>query len=223
MLFVNMCATWNKSFYLYLLSFYLLFIYSHGTDLSFTQNCPDSLSEWLTHTVQGLEYLEANWVNVVAGDALDPRIARSSTAMTLIIQMGILMWSLRANLNKNNWNACVLRIPPAASWLTILLSHIGSQVKRWQSQIYKLKELANSSNFCILKQTLYVTHLLKLLDKMCKYEMDLTSIVEDTQRTLFSPQTDRQTDGQGETCIPPFQLHWSGGIITCDFQVFGHN
>ena len=51
------------------------------------------------HTVQGLEYLEANWVNVMAGDALDPCIARSSTAMILIVQMGILMWSLRVNLN----------------------------------------------------------------------------------------------------------------------------
>ena len=66
---------------------------------SFAQNIPDSASEWLTHTVQGLEYLEANWVNVMAGDALDPCIARSSTAMILIIQMGILMWSLRVNLN----------------------------------------------------------------------------------------------------------------------------
>ena len=47
-----------------------VFIYSHGIDLSFTQNIPDSLSEWLTHTVQGLEYLEVNWVNVMAGDAL---------------------------------------------------------------------------------------------------------------------------------------------------------
>ena len=51
------------------------------------------------HTVQGLDYLEANWVNVMAGDALDPCIARSSTTMILIIQMGILMRSLRVNLN----------------------------------------------------------------------------------------------------------------------------
>ena len=35
-----------------------------------------------------------------------------------------------------------------------------------------------------------MTHLLKLVDKMCKYEMDLASIVEDTE------QTDRQTDWQ---------------------------
>ena len=49
-----------------------------------------------------------------------------------------------------------------------------------------------------------MTHLLKLLVKMCKYEMDPTSIVEDTERTRFCPQTDRWTRWN------PFQLHWSG-------------
>ena len=48
---------------------------------------------------------------------------------------------------------------------------------------------------------LHATHLLKLLDKMCKYEMDPMSIVEDTERTRFCPQTDRRTDGQGDTSI----------------------
>ena len=71
----------------------------------------------------------------------------------------------------------------------------------------KVTNLKNSSKF----QTLHMTHLLKLLDKMCKYEMDPMSIVEDTERTRFGPQTDRWTDGQGETSIPPFQLRWSGG------------
>ena len=47
----------------------------------------------------------------------------------------------------------VLRIPPAASWLPILLKHIGSQVKTRQSQSYKFKEFAKISNFWILKQT----------------------------------------------------------------------
>ena len=31
--------------------------------------------------------------------------------------------------------------------------------------------------------------------------------------STFCPQTDRRTDGQGDTSIPPFQLRWSGGII----------
>ena len=87
----------------------------------------------------------------------------------------------------------VLRILPAASWLPIPLSHIGSQVKRRQSQSYKFKEFAKISNFWILKETLHATQLLKLLDKMCKYEMDPMSIVEDTERTRFCPQTDRRT------------------------------
>ena len=49
---------------------------------------------------------------------------------------------------------------------------------------------------------------MKLLDKMCKYEMDPTSIVKGTEQTPFCPQTDGRTDGrkegQGETSIPPF-------------------
>ena len=35
---------------------------------------------------------------------------------------------------------------------------------------------------------------MKLVDKMCKYEMDPASIVEDTERTWFCPQTDKPTD-----------------------------
>ena len=52
--------------------------------------------------------------------------------------------------------------------------HIGSQVETRQSQSYKFKEFAKTSNFLILKKKNYM---LKLLDKMCKYEMDLASIV----------------------------------------------
>ena len=116
---------------------------------------------------------------------------------------------------------------PAASWLPILLSHIGSQVKRRQSQSHKFKKIAKIS---ILKWALHATHLLKLLDKMCKYEMDPMSILEDTERKRFCPQTDRwtdgrtdgqtdgRTDGQGDTSIPPYQLRWSGGyneLMSC--------
>ena len=39
---------------------------------------------------------------------------------------------------------CVLRIPPAAPWLPILLIHIGSQVKTRQSQSYEFKEFAKT-------------------------------------------------------------------------------
>ena len=100
--------------------------------------------------------------------------------------------------------------PPPKSWLPIRLSHIGSQVKKRQSQSYKFKEFAKISNSCILEQTLPTTHLLKLLDKMCKYEIDLASIVEDTEGTQFYPQTDRRTDGQGQTSIPLFNFVEAG-------------
>ena len=72
-----------------------------------------------------------------------------------------------------------------------------------QSQSYHFKEIAKNSNFVTLHKTQHTTHLVKLVDKMCKNEMDPASIVEeDTEQTRFCPQTDRQTDGQGETSIP---------------------
>ena len=98
---------------------------------------------------------------------------------------------------------------------TVECCYNAVQVKRRQSQRYKFKKFAKISNFWILKWVLHATHLLKLLDKMCKYEMDTMSIVEDTERTRFCPQTDRRTDGQGDTSILPFQLRWSGGYSYC--------
>ena len=84
---------------------------------------------------------------------------------------------------------------PATPWLPILLIQIGSQVKTRQCQIYKFKKFAKILNFSILKKTWCATHFVKLLDKICKYDMDPTSIVEDTEQTRFWPQTDRQMDG----------------------------
>ena len=62
-------------------------------------------------------------------------------------------------------------------------------------KVTKLKNPPKFSNFWILKQILHATHLLKLLDEMCKYEMDPMRIVEDKDQTWFFPQTDRPTDG----------------------------
>ena len=99
-------------------------------------------------------------------------------------------------------------IPCAAPWLPILVIHIRSQVKTRTTRKpafwgYPCRLMITNtiesywipkiSDIWILKQTLHATHLLKLLDKMCKYEMDPTSIVEDTERTRFCPQTDRRT------------------------------
>ena len=52
---------------------------------------------------------------------------------------------------------------------------------------------------------------------MCTYEMDPMSIVEDTERTRFCPQTDRRMDGQTDKVIPvypPINFVEAGGIIT---------
>ena len=132
---------------------------------------------------------------------------------------------------------------PATQWLPILLSssywipspnylvvHIGSWAhtieqfildpkSKQDSQSYKSKEFAKTYIFLILKTTLHTTHLLKLLDKVCKYEMDLASIVEDTEQTWFCPQKDRwtdvRTDGHRDKVKPvyPPSTSLSRGII----------
>ena len=62
-------------------------------------------------------------------------------------------------------------IPPATPWLPIQVTDIRSEVKRRQSQSYKFEKIAKNSNFKILQEILHATHLLKLLDKMFKYEI----------------------------------------------------
>ena len=100
-------------------------------------------------------------------------------------------------------------ILPAAPWLPILVIHIRSQVKTTQSQSYKFWKIAKIPNFEILQETLHTTHLLKLLYKMHKYEMDPTRTVEATERTLDAGRTrdgrgtDGRMDGRSETNIPP--------------------
>ena len=54
----------------------------------------------------------------------------------------------------------------------------------------------------MLQATLHGTHLLKMLDKMCKYEMDPTRTVGATERTRDAGRTDRQS----ETNIPPYNF-----------------
>ena len=66
----------------------------------------------------------------------------------------------------------------------------------------------------ILQETLHVTHLLKLLDKMCKYKMDPTKTVGTTEQTRDAGQRDGQTDGRTEwNQYTPQQLRCAGGII----------
>ena len=47
-----------------------------------------------------------------------------------------------------------------------------------------------------MQEILHTTHLLLLLDKMCKYEMDPTRTVVATERTQDAGRTDGRTDGR---------------------------
>ena len=89
-------------------------------------------------------------------------------------------------------------IPPAAPWLTILVIHSRSHMKKRQSQSYKLQKIAKNLNFTILHRISHATHLLKLLDKMYKYEMDPTIIVGATEPKPDAGRTDGQMDGRME-------------------------
>ena len=67
----------------------------------------------------------------------------------------------------------------------------------------------------ILQETLHATHLLKLLDKMYKYEMDPTRTVGTTERTRDAGRKDGQTDGRTDG--------WSEtNIIPNNFVVWGY-
>ena len=80
----------------------------------------------------------------------------------------------------------------------ILVIHIRFQVKTRQSQSYTFKKIAKKKN-SILKfcKTLHTTHLLKLLDKMYKNEMNLTSrTIGARERTRDAGRTDGRTGGR---------------------------
>ena len=60
---------------------------------------------------------------------------------------------------------------------------------------------------------MHVTHLLNLLDMMCKYEMDLARIVGVDM--ILSTDVHRWTDGRMDRCTKwnqytPLQLRWGG-------------
>ena len=81
--------------------------------------------------------------------------------------------------------------------------------KSKEDKVMKLKNLLKFKIFEFEKKnkkTLHMIHLLKLLDKMCKYEMDLASIVEDRERTRFCPQTDGPMDRQTDKVKPVYPL-----------------
>ena len=64
----------------------------------------------------------------------------------------------------------------------------------------------------ILQEALQATHLLKLLDKMYKYEMDPTITVGATERTWDAEQMNGRTDIVKPIYPPTTSL--CGGLIT---------
>ena len=106
---------------------------------------------------------------------------------------------------------------PAAPWLPILVIHIRSQVQTRLSQSYNFWNNAKISKFESLNNTSHSKYLLKLLDKMYKYEMDSTRTVGAAEWTTDAGrtegQTDRRADGRSETIIAPTSS-LCGGIIT---------
>ena len=79
-------------------------------------------------------------------------------------------------------------------------------------KVTNLKNWPKLHNVWILKTTLHATHLLKLLDKMDKYEMDLASIVEDTELPQFCQQMSRQTRWNQYTLLKCGWVgEWTGG------------
>ena len=70
----------------------------------------------------------------------------------------------------------------------------------------KQDKVKNLAKILILQETLHVTHLLKLLDKMYKYKMVPTRTVGATERIRDAGRT----DGRSETNIPPTTLLGKG-------------
>ena len=64
-------------------------------------------------------------------------------------------------------------LPPSHDYPYYWPVHIGSQVKRRQSQSYIFEWFTETSISLTLKnKRLHTTHLRKMLDKICKYEME---------------------------------------------------
>ena len=67
------------------------------------------------------------------------------------------------------------------------------EAKTWCTKPWS-KMIRQKFKFWNKKKNQHLTQLLKLVDKIYKYEMDPTSIVEYTEQTWFCPQTDGETD-----------------------------
>ena len=91
-----------------------------------------------------------------------------------------------------------------------------------KSKLQNLKN-AKTSNFEILQETLHVTHLLKLLDKLYKYEMVPTRTVGATERTQDAGWSDGRTKGRTDGVKPIYPSTtslWGGIMIQIRKNVF---
>ena len=110
---------------------------------------------------------------------------------------------------------------PTASWLPILLSHIGSQVKRRQSKSYKFKEFAKISFFYLFEfwNKHYTQHtILSGLIRCAKMKW-IWQVLLETQSGYDSVY--RRTDGQTNKVKPVFPLFnfvEEGGIIIWNYS-----
>ena len=103
--------------------------------------------------------------------------------------------------------------PRPAPWFPILVIHIRSQVKTRQSQSYKLKKKnAKNSNFEISQETLHMTRLLMLLDKIYTYKMGPTGSAAATEWTRDAGRT----DGVKPIYPPTTSLIWVGISVMRD-------
>ena len=94
--------------------------------------------------------------------------------------------------NKSNWNANDLKISTATPWLPILSIHIGRL--SFKSKQDKVKVTNLKKKFGIVQKSEHVTHHMKLLNQMYKYEMDTASSVENTEQIWFHRQMDGRMD-----------------------------
>ena len=64
--------------------------------------------------------------------------------------------------------------------------------------LFRLQCIKWECDFRLFSKTQHITHLQQFVDNMCKYGTDPASIVEDTERTQFRLQIDRQAEGRAE-------------------------
>ena len=81
----------------------------------------------------------------------------------------------------------------------------------------EIKNICKSYFFLILKKSLAVTHL-KLLDKMCKYKMDLASIFEDRADMIIS--LDGRMDRWTETSSVPIDIKEQLKIMKIIYMIY---